>query len=240
MEISKEVCTGCGVCLPYCVVGAIAMDDGAASIDLDGCVECGSCIRNAPCPTQAFLQPRLQWPRAVRQWFSDNLVPMPDHATMGAGRGVIEVKTNDRTNYYKPGEVGFFIEMGRPGVSSSLRDVEEMVRAFAQRGYQLVDYNSLAPLVADWKTGKLKSEVLEERVLSATLEFRATLADVPEMIAVLREVERQVDTVFSVGVMCCADPPYTIPIMPILRDLGVPVRPNAKINVGLGKPLAKG
>jgi len=145
---------------------------------------------------------------------------------MGAGRGVIEVKTNDRTNYYKPGEVGFFIEMGRPGVSSSLRDVEEMVRAFAQRGYQLVDYNSLAPLVADWKTGKLKSEVLEERVLSATLEFRATLADVPEMIAVLREVERQVDTVFSVGVMCCADPPYTIPIMPILRDLGVPVRPN--------------
>jgi len=57
MEISKEVCTGCGVCLPYCVVGAIAMDDGAASIDLDGCVECGSCIRNAPCPTQAFLQP---------------------------------------------------------------------------------------------------------------------------------------------------------------------------------------
>lgn len=240
MEIARESCIGCADCIPYCVIGAITMEEGTASIDQDRCVECGSCLRNVPCPTEAFRQPPLSWPRVIRQWFSDNLVAMPNHATMGAGRGVIEVKTNDRTNYYKPGEVGFFIEMGRPGVSSSMRDIEKMLQAFARKGYQLVTYNSLAPLIADWKAGKLKDDVLGEAVLSATLEFRANLADVPEIVSLLRDVGGQVDTVFSVGAMCCIDPPYTIPLMPILSDLAVHVRPNAKINVGLGKPISKG
>lgn len=239
MKISREKCTGCEVCLPYCVVGAIHIDQGVAVIDEDNCVECGSCIRNVPCPTEAFSMPPLEYPRLVRQLFSDNLVPLPNHPTMGAGRGVIEVKTNDRTNYYKPGEVGFFIEMGRPGVGSRLRDAEKVLEAFTLKGYPLVKYSSLASIMADWEMGKLKEEVLNEKVLSCTLEFRGTNATVPEMIGILREVEKRVDTVFSVGVMCRVDPPYEIPVLPILAEMGVPVRLNAKINVGLGKPPMK-
>ena len=237
MEILKEACIGCEICIPYCVVGAIKMDGGIASIDLDRCVECGTCILNAPCPTDAFRRQALPWPRVVRQLYSDNLAPVPKSRGTGGGRGILEVKSNDRTNYYKPEEVGFLIEMGRPGVSASMRDIEKMIQAFAKRGYKVADYIPAASLVADPKTGDLKSDVLMERVLYCTLEFRGTLADVPEMIDVLREVEDKVDTVFSVGVLSCFNPPYTIPIIPLLADLGIQVKPNAKINVGLGRPI---
>lgn len=232
MEILKETCTGCEICLPYCVVGAIKMDDGTASIESDQCVECGTCFINAPCPTDAFRRQDLPWPRVLRQLYSDNLAPVPKTPGTGGGRGIMEVKINDRTNYYKPEEVGFFIEMGRPGVSASMRDVEKMIQAFASRGYKLAGHIPIASLVADPKTGDLKSDILMERVLYCTLEFRGTLDDVPEMIGVLREVEDKVDTVFSVGVLSSFSPPYAIPVMPLLADLGIPVKPNAKINVG--------
>lgn len=239
MEILREACTGCEVCLPYCVVGAIEMVEGIASVDLDKCVECGSCIRTVPCPGDAFHQVPLSWPRVIRAQFSDSVVTIDNHPTLGAGRGVIEVKTIDRTNYYRSGEIGFFIEMGRPGVSASMADVEKITQAFARHGFLLVDYSPVAPLMVDRSAGKLRADILNERVQSCTLEFRGTLATVREIIGILQDAEGQVNTVFSVGVMCRVDPPYSIPVLPILAEAGIAVRPNAKINMGLGEPITR-
>ena len=41
MRVDQETCTGCGECLPFCPVGAIALVDGLAEADQEACVECG-------------------------------------------------------------------------------------------------------------------------------------------------------------------------------------------------------
>jgi len=51
-------------------------------------------------------------------------------------------------------------------------------------------------------------------------------------------LEQEVDTVFTVAVMCRVNEDKSVPVLPILQQMGLSPRPNAKINVGLGRPLA--
>ena len=75
------------------------------------------------CPTAAFEPDELTWPRVVRRAFSDPRVP---HESTGVeGRGTEEVKTNDVTGRVGLGEVGFTIELGRPGVGVRFREIQE-------------------------------------------------------------------------------------------------------------------
>jgi len=41
--VNKEMCTGCGICIDECYVGAISMDEDIAFIDEDNCIRCGVC-----------------------------------------------------------------------------------------------------------------------------------------------------------------------------------------------------
>jgi hypothetical protein len=45
------------------------------------------------------------------------------------------------------------------------------------------------------------------------------------------------DTVVSVGLVSRFDDDDTLPVIDRLKEMGVLTRPNAKINVGLGRPL---
>lgn len=47
MIISREVCVGCGHCVPFCPYEAIAVF-GFAEIDQDICKKCKICIRYCP------------------------------------------------------------------------------------------------------------------------------------------------------------------------------------------------
>ena len=47
----------------------------------------------------------------------------------------------------------------------------------------------------------------------------------------------QVDTVVSVGLVSRFDENGNLPAKDKIEKMGIPVRPNAKINVGLGRPL---
>ena len=91
MRVDQETCTGCGECLPYCPVGAIALVDGVAVADQDDCVECGVCTRVYSCPTGSMIQlsaEELGFPRGLRRYLSDPAAVSP--VTMGAGRGTEE------------------------------------------------------------------------------------------------------------------------------------------------------
>ena len=137
----------------------------------------------------------------------------------------------------KRGQVGFGIELGRPGVSTSFVDVEKITRKVASLGVEFEQKNPIWPLLKNPETGELKEEIKGERVLSLVVEFITKVDRTPEVIKALREVEGEVDTVFTVAVMSRVDDDLTVPVLPLLQQLDVQVRPNAKINMGLGRPL---
>ncbi len=53
LELDREKCVGCGMCLLVCPHAVLVMENGWARINSrDACMECGACARN--CPTEAL------------------------------------------------------------------------------------------------------------------------------------------------------------------------------------------
>jgi hypothetical protein len=245
-------------------MGAIYIDPviKRATINEDECVECYSCynglsqehlnptmvrtmrkifqmmrLRFDPepdvCPTAAFEPNELTWPRMVRRAFSDPRVP---HESTGVqGRGTEEVKTNDVSGRVKVGEVGFTVEFGRPGVGVRFHEIERMSTALAKLGVSFEKKNPVTTLMTDTSTGRLRDDILNEKVLSAILEIKTTVDRTEEIIREIWEVERQLDTVVSLGVGTrCDEKGQENVVAPILEKLGYKLH-RAKTNVGLGK-----
>jgi NAD-dependent dihydropyrimidine dehydrogenase PreA subunit len=242
MKIDKEKCTGCDACQPYCPVSAIKTvsweGNEVSEIDQDECVECGACyLRAGVCPTDAIYQPKLEWPRTLREQFSNPHVRHP--LTSGQGRGTEEMKTNDVTGRYRPGISGIAVEMGRPGIGTTFRDIQTVAMAVAKLGVEFEPRNPVTAVMSDPKVGKFKDEVVGERVLSAILEFRIGNELLKEVLRTLKEVSTKIDTVFSLDLISRVAKDGSIPNASIAREAGFSIRPNTKTNVGLGRPLAK-
>ena len=242
MLIDKEKCIGCEDCHPYCPVDAIrsvSWEGGTVSeIDQDECVECGCCFkRSAVCPVDAIYMPKLDWPRSVREPFSNPDVKHP--STTGQGRGTEEMKTNDVTGRYTFGMAGVAVEMGRPGIGTSFRDLETVAMAIAKLGVEFEPNNPVAELMADEKTGKIREEMLNEKVLSAILEFKVEMMKLKDVLTTIKAVAEKIDTVFSLDLISRSYPDGISPALAIAKEAGFSIRPNAKTNVGLGRPLAK-
>ena len=229
MRIDPDKCVACGNCTYVCPMGAIYIDPviKRATIDRNECVECYACfnglsqehlnptlvrtlrklfqmmrLRFDPepdvCPTAAFEPDELAWPRVVRRAFSDPRVP---HESTGVqGRGTEEVKTNDVSGRVKAGEVGFTIEFGRPGVGVWFRDIQKMTWALAEAGVAFEKKNPVTSLMSDVATGTLREDMLNEKVLSAIVEIKVPVERTEEIIRLVQEVEKQMDTVVSLGV----------------------------------------
>jgi len=237
VQIGKEKCIACGTCIPYCPMGAIHLED-VAVIDQDECVECGVCIRAGMCPVDAFSQEMSPYPRSVRAVFSD---PTAVHAGTGiAGRGTEEMKTNDVTGRFKLGYVGVGFEFGRPGIGTRFHDVEKIAKVIAKVGGQFEAKNPVTQLMKDVNTGEFKEEILNEKVMSAIIECLVPIDKFKELMSAVKEASKEVDTVFSVDCITRVAPDDSLPIEPILAELGIEPRINGKTNVGLGKPVAEG
>ena len=264
MKINPDKCVACGNCTYVCPMGAIYIDPviKRATIDRDECVECYACynglskenlnptivrtmrkifqmmrLRFDPepdvCPTNAFEPDELVWPRVVRRAFSDPRVP---HESTGIeGRGTEEVKTNDISGRVKEGEVGFTIEFGRPGVGARFHEIERMSMKLAAAGVTFEKKNPVTTLMTDQTTGRLREDILQEKVMSAILEIKTTIDKTEEIIRLVKEVEREIDTVvvLGVGVRCDANGDENV-VAPILERLGYELH-RAKTNVGLGR-----
>lgn len=237
MELNSNVCIGCEQCIPICSVEAIYLNaSGVAQINNDKCVECGACYRSADCPSDAFSKNDIPFPRQIRRWFSDNTEKIPTVTSLGSGRGVDEVKTNDKNGFYKKGEVGFVIEPGRPAISASMVDVQRIIHKMYKAGYELTKRSPLTPFVVNENTGDLSPEILQERVLSCSLEFKGYYSDIEKMVKALEQVSNEVNTVFAVGVISRVEN-WRLPAVEILNNLGFNTMPNGKVNIGLGRPL---
>jgi ferredoxin len=264
MTINPQKCVACGNCTYVCPMGAIYVDPllQRAIINRDECVECHACyngmsqehlnptfvrtirrlfqmmrVRFDPepdvCPTAAFEPDELTWPRLVRRAFSDPRVP---HESTGVeGRGTEEVKTNDVTGRVQVGEVGFTIEFGRPGVGVWMREIQEMCSALAQAGVSFEKKNPITSLMSDVATGTLREDILNEKVLSAIVEIKTTVERTEEIVRLVWEVEKRIDTVVALGVgtRCDAEGEDHV-VAPILQKLGYRLE-RAKTNIGLGR-----
>jgi ferredoxin len=210
-------------------MGAISIDpvSNRAVVNADECVECYTCHRGMSmealnptmvrtirrllkvfrlrfdpepdvCPTSAITPEELSWPRIVRRAFSD---PIVTHESTGVhGRGTEEVKTNDVTGRVGIGEVGYVVEFGRPGVGVRFRDIEKMTQALAGMGIEFESKNPVTHMMTDARTGKLRDDILNEKILSAIVEFKTCIALVPEVLRRIEEVSKTLDTVVAVGV----------------------------------------
>ena len=265
MEIDKKKCVGCGNCHAVCTMGVIYLDeDGKSAVNQEECVECFTCyrvLRNEGyppwfvrtlrkvlsffrlgylaevdvCPTGAITPPVLEWPRSIRAAFSD---PTTVHPGTGIpGRGTEEIKCNEVTGRLRKGEAGLVIELGRPGIGAYFRDIEKVAMALARLNPHFESKNPVTQLMINTETGKMKEEVLNEKVLSAIIELKIKEERIPEFLQTLERVQKEVDTVISVGIAskCLAD--GTIPHEAWVKKAGFTLSPNGKTNIGLGRPL---
>jgi hypothetical protein len=88
----------------------------------------------------------------------------------------------------------------------------------------------------DEEKGLLNPEVLNEKVLSAIVEFKLPIEEVPAVLLRLNEVQGQLNTVFSVDLICKVMPDDSVPIVPVMRELGISMSVNGKNNMNLGRP----
>jgi len=234
VRIDTDKCQACGACHTICVTDAISHDDGFGEIDADLCVECYVCLRSGICPSAAFVAEPLAWPRILRHTFSA-VQPVQSGSGLIDGRGTAEMKTNDVSGRYGPGEVGFTVDVGRPGLGATFADVERIAMAVAAAGAVMVTGNPVTGLMTDPATGAFRDDVKGERVLSCVLEFKTDEADALAVVETLRRVADEVDTVFSVGCIARCRDDGTDPARELLDGAGVFRRPNGKTNIGLGR-----
>jgi len=264
MRIDQEKCVACGNCIAVCPMGAISIDStrNRAVVNADECVECYACFRGMSmeklnptlvrtirrvlkafrlrfdpepdvCPTSAITPDELVWPRIVRRAFSD---PIVTHESTGVhGRGTEEVKTNDVTNRVGIGEVGYVVEFGRPTVGVRFRDIEKMTQALAVIGIEFEPKNPVTHLMTDKKAGRLRDDILNEKILSAIVEFKTRIETVPAVLRRIEEVSKTLDTVVAVGVSTRCNENGDSALDDVLLHEGFPsVR--GKTNLGLGHP----
>ena len=224
---------------------------GKAYIDQDKCVECGACKRfvspedanptlvNAArrtirlfklrydqpidiCPTSALYQPELEWPRVLRQVFSD---PVVSHTgTNTKGRGTEEIKTNDVTGRLKKGQCGILVEFGRPGIGARFYEVERVSRAISQvEGIRFEESNPITQMMRDRSQG--------------LLEIIMQLEKVAEVLESIEKSVKDLDTVVSIDINAKAGYNGEIPYEDEVTKTNFKLSPNGKINLGLGRIL---
>lgn len=244
MYIDQDVCERCMDCIPVCPVGAIRVEEkieaGGFSfrvvIDYETCVECGVCRRLAKCPQGAIKQvDEIPYPRILRAAFSD---PTFRHeSTAVLGRGTEEMKTNDVKNEFTLGNVGFSVEVGRPGVAAYFRDLQKVTMKVVSLGGDFASYNPVVALM-DKSTGALKEEVLNEKVLSAIAEFvvpREKALDVLEKLMAF--INEELPSVATISAISKNDDDGGHSFLRKLQEHGklhgyVPY-PNGKVNIGI-------
>lgn len=263
MRIDPKKCVACGNCVAVCPMGAIAIDPdiGRATVNANECVECYACFRGMSmehlnpvlvralrrtlalvrlrfdpepdvCPTSAIVPDELTWPRTVRRAFSD--VTATHESTGIQGRGTEEVKTNDVTNRLDIGQVGFTVELGRPGIGVWLTDVQHVANKLAEAGVTFEEKNPITSLMVDRSTGTLNPEVLGEKVMSVIIEFTVWASGTRDALRVLRRLSKEISTVMAIGVSVRCDEGGKTEVETVFAEEGFETL-RAKTNLGMGR-----
>jgi len=98
--------------------------------------------------------------------------------------------------------------------------------------------NPLNAYIVDLKTGQLDPTIMNEKILSGIIEFNIHISQVKDVLAALKRVANEVETVFSVAVICKVDNSNMPSVENILVDEGYDIKSSSsKTNMGIGRPL---
>lgn len=238
--INQEKCSGCKICQIYCTVDAIIYSDESKKcyIDQDRCTECYVCLRQKVCKLGA-IEP-IELDNFYKQFQHGMSDPVENHGVTGVtGRGTEEVKTNDVTGRVQRGEVGVAIDMGRPGMGVYLRDASKVAMAIAAAGVELqsAEHTPLAALMKDVGTGELIEDCQGYHLLSVIVEGKCEESKLKDVMRALQVVEKEIETVFSLGLILRVDENGQTEALACLDELSIPQPYRGKVNVGLGRPL---
>jgi NAD-dependent dihydropyrimidine dehydrogenase PreA subunit len=237
MQIDKDKCVGCLLCHPYCTVGAISTvawnGKTKSEVDRDQCVECGACIRSEICASGAMAFPELEWPRKVRAQFGN---PYFHPKLIEGAPPAPELKINDLTGLIQPGTTEVVVEVGRPGISTSFRDVQTVCHAMVKAGVRLHAGTAVATIMDDLQSGTLRQDVIAERALNVLIHGSVADSRLQSTLDALREAAGDIDTVFSLSLAQrrSADPAA---LQAAASSAGFRIMPHTKTNVGLGRRL---
>ena len=155
------------------------------------------------CPTGALT---------LRSWTGRGAsgdVQRSDDRPSGNGHlrpGTDEIKSNDVTGRLRRGS--------RPRCGKWKAGNRAFYRRYRKGGHgarpaqcRIRDQESGDPVDGGYRDRKIKDEVLNEKVLSAIIEIKVKLERIPDFLQALAKVQKEVDTVISVGVAsrCLSD-----------------------------------
>ena len=116
-----------------------------------------------------------------------------------------------------------------------MREIQQICLRLAAAGVAFEKRNPITSLMTDVNTGMLREDILGEKVMSAIVEIKVPVARTEEIVRLVWEVEKELDTVVALGVgtRCDADGEDHV-VAPILERLGYKLE-RAKTNTGLGR-----
>ena len=259
ITIDEAKCIGCMDCLPYCPVSAIieSSTNGIVSIDAERCTECGVCLQSEVCPVEAIVGEGLTWPRTLRGKFHSLHSPYRAAPTLAqttklstdnqifASKQISTELTSDVTGCYNHGEVEIKVELGRPHLGITFRDVQKVIQALIPVGLNLehqyppLDGRSpLTDLTIDVNKGILRPEILDQKTGWVPLKLEVPEDKVLEALKNLRQVTTEIDTIFAVDIISLAAKDGSSAADRLADKIGTEPACNCKTNVGLGRPLA--
>ncbi len=85
IAVNQELCTGCGVCMEACSVGAIQLMDQRAEIDEALCTQCEACVDACPNGAiTAILEPAQVMPTKALAVTETQTISAPTHTVLPA------------------------------------------------------------------------------------------------------------------------------------------------------------
>jgi hypothetical protein len=110
-----------------------------------------------------------------------------------------------------------------------------MCWALAKAGVTFEKKNPVTSLMDDVPSGTLREDILDEKIMSAIVEIKAPVERTEEIVRLVWDVEKQIDTVVAIGVGTrCEENGEENVVAPILERLGYRLE-RAKTNIGLGR-----
>jgi hypothetical protein len=116
-----------------------------------------------------------------------------------------------------------------------MREIQTMCLRLGDVGVAFEKRNPITSLMTDPARGILRGDILGEKVMSAIVEIKVPVERTEEIIRLVWDVEKELDTVVALGVgtRCDTDGEDHV-VAPILERLGYKLE-RAKTNTGLGR-----